>query len=216
MGCMTPDLTDILTALINMIRIGSIAEVDGAKARVKLSPTLTTDWLNWLTFRAGDVITWCAPSVGEQVIVFSPGGDLLNGRILAGLYSEESPAPEQSRQVHANHYPDGASIRYDFASHALTATLPGGTAVIKADSVTSDAPETTCTGNLSVKGNLTVEGISALNSGAQVKAGSSGAAMVIDGDVDATGDVKAGDISLRNHPHGEIKRGDEQSGGPLP
>jgi phage baseplate assembly protein V len=213
---MTPDLPEILTAIANMIRIGSIVAVDGAKARVKLSPTLTTNWLNWISFRAGDVVTWCAPAVGEQVIVFSPGGDLLNGRILAGLYSVDSPAPESSRQVHATHYPDGAIIRYDFAAHRLTATLPGGTAIIQADAVTSDAPETTCTGNLNVNGNLTVTGVSALNNGAVVKGGNDSAAMEIAGDVNATGDIKAGDISLRNHKHGEIKRGDEQSGGPLP
>jgi phage baseplate assembly protein gpV len=108
-------------------------------------------------------------------------------------------------------------VFYDFGKHSLSAILPGGSsALVKADAVTADAPQTTCTGDVTIKGNLVVEGFSALNSGAKVLGGDGGAAIVVDGDVTATGDVKAGNISLRNHPHGEVKRGDEKSGVPLP
>jgi phage baseplate assembly protein V len=214
---MTPDLSDILRTVANLIRIGTIADVKNDQARVQLSPTLTTTWLKWIAFRAGDVVGWCAPSKGEQVIVFSPDGDLTRGRILAGLYSEASPAPELGQASNAVHYPDGAVVRYDFAAHALSAILPAGSsALVKADDVTADAPQTTCTGNVTIKGNLTVEGVSALNNGATVKGGTGGAAVVINGDMAATGDVKAGDISLIGHRHSQVKRGEEDSGGPIP
>jgi phage baseplate assembly protein V len=57
---------------------------------------LLTTWL-WIALRAGDVVDWCPPSIGEQVIVFSPNGDLTQGKVLAGLFSAESPAPQISQ-----------------------------------------------------------------------------------------------------------------------
>lgn len=217
MGCMTPDLSELVRTIPNLIRTGKIAEINADKLRVRLSPSLLTTWLQWIALRAGDVIDWCPPSIGEQVIVFSPNGDLTQGKVLAGLFSAESPAPQTSLNIRSIHYPDGAVVLYDFGKHSLSAILPAGSsALVKADAVTADAPQTTCTGNVTIRGNLVVEGFSALNNGAKVQGGEGGAAMVIDGEVSATGDVKAGNISLRNHPHGEIKRGDEKSGVPLP
>ncbi|WP_343742294.1 phage baseplate assembly protein V [Herbaspirillum huttiense] len=214
---MTPDLSELVRTIPNLIRTGKIAEINADKVRVRLSPSLLTTWLQWIALRAGDVIDWCPPSVGEQVIVFSPNGDLTQGKVLAGLFSAESPAPQTSLKIRSIHYPDGAVVLYDFGKHSLSAILPAGSsALVKADAVTADAPQTTCTGDVTIKGNLVVEGFSALNKGAKVLGGDGGAAIVIEGDVTATGDIKAGDISLRNHPHGEVKRGDEQSGVPLP
>jgi len=217
MGCMTPDLSELVRTIPNLIRTGKIAEINADKVRVRLSPSLLTTWLQWIALRAGDVIDWCPPSIGEQVIVFSPNGDLTQGKVLAGLFSAESPAPQTSLKIRSIHYPDGAVVLYDFGKHSLSAILPAGSsALVKADAVTADAPQTTCTGDVTIRGNLVVEGFSALNNGAKVQGGDGGAAMVIEGDVTATGDVKAGNISLRNHPHGEVKRGDEKSGAPLP
>ncbi|MDT0356474.1 phage baseplate assembly protein V [Herbaspirillum huttiense F1] len=214
---MTPDLSELVRTIPNLIRTGKIAEINADKVRVRLSPSLLTTWLQWIALRAGDVIDWCPPSIGEQVIVFSPNGDLTQGKVLAGLFSADSPAPQTSLNIRSIHYPDGAVVLYDFSKHSLSAILPAGSsALVKADAVTADAQQTTCTGNVTIKGNLVVEGFSALNNGAKVLGGDGGAAIVIEGDVTATGDIKAGDISLRNHPHGEIKRGDEKSGVPLP
>jgi len=217
MGCMTLDLSELVRTIPNLIRTGMIAEINADKVRVRLSPSLLTSWLQWIALRAGDVIDWCPPSIGEQVIVFSPNGDLTQGKVLAGLFSAESPAPQTSLRIRSIHYPDGAVVLYDFGKHALSAILPAGSSArVKADAVIADAAQTTCTGDVTIKGNLVVEGFSALNNGAKVLGGDGGAAIVIEGDVTATGDIKAGDISLRNHPHGEIKRGDEKSGAPLP
>lgn len=217
MGCMTPDLSELVRTIPNLIRTGKIAEINADKVRVRLSPSLLTTWVQWIALRAGDVVDWCPPSIGEQVIVFSPNGDLTQGKVLAGLFSADSPAPQTSLKIRSIHYPDGAVVLYDFGKHSLSAILPAGSsALVKADAVTADAPQTTCTGDVTIKGNLRVEGFSALNNGAKVQGGDGGAAVVIEGDVTATGDVKAGNISLRNHPHGEIKRGDEKSGTPLP
>ena len=215
MHCMNADLSDLLRLLQNLIRLGTIAEVKGAKARVRLGPTLTTEWLKWATRRAGNTRTWSAPTVGEQVIVFSPGGDLTRGIILPALYSQEFDAPDTSDSIHTTHYPDGAVVQYDHAAHALTATLPGGTATITADKVTSNAPSTICTGDLTVMQNLIVNGATALNGGVNAKAGAAGGvAMAVQGTIKASEDVLAGAISLAKHPHGGVKAGGDQSGGP--
>lgn len=223
MHCMNADLSDLLRLLQNLIRLGTIAEVNGAKARVRLGPTLTTKWLNWATLRAGSTRTWSAPTVGEQVIVFSPGGDLTRGVIVPALYSQEFDAPESSDSIHTTHYPDGAVVQYNHAAHALTANLPGGTATITADKVTSNAPSTICTGdlivlkNLIVKQSTTVEGVTTLNGGVNAKAGAAGGvAMAVQGTVKASDDVLAGAISLARHAHSGVRAGGDQSGGPLP
>lgn len=217
MACMTPDLSDIVRSIPNLIRTGQVAEIKADKVRVRLSPTLLTTWLQWLALRAGDVVDWCPPSVGEQVIVLSPNGDLTQGKVLAGLFSSESPAPEWSLKVRAIHYPDGAVVLYNFEQHALSAILPAGSsALVKADEVTADTPLTTCTGNVTIKGNLIVEGVSALNNGMTVKGGEGGAAAVINGSVKATGDVLAGDISLQRHRTSGVQPGNGTSGGPVP
>lgn len=215
MHCMNADLSDLLRLLQNLIRLGTIAEVKGARARVRLGPTLTTEWLKWATRRAGSTRTWSAPTVGEQVIVFSPGGDLTRGIIVPALYSQAFDAPETSDSIHTTHYPDGAVVQYDHAAHALTANLPGGTATITADNVTSNAPSTICTGDLTVMKNLIVNGATALNGGVNAKAGAAGGvAMAVQGTIKASEDVLAGAISLAKHPHGGVRAGSEQSGGP--
>ena len=113
-------------------------------------------------------------------------------------------------------------VQYDYAAHALTATLPGGTATITADKVTSNAPSTICTGDLTVMGNLlveqaaTVNGATALNGGMNAKACATGrVAMAVQGTIKASEDVLAGAISLAKHPHAGVKAGGDRSGGPL-
>ncbi|WP_099760095.1 phage baseplate assembly protein V [Janthinobacterium sp. 35] len=209
---MNADLSDLLRLLQNLIRLGTIAEVKGAKARVRLGPTLTTEWLNWATPRAGSTRTWSAPTVGEQVIVFPPGGDLTRGIIVPGLYSQAFDAPESSPTIHTTRYPDGAVVQYDHAAHSLTATLPGGTATITADKVTSNAPSTICTGDLTIMKNQIVNGATTLNGGVNAKAGAAGGvAMAVQGTIKASEDVLAGAISLAKHAHGGDKSGGPQS-----
>ncbi len=222
MHCMNADLSNLSRLLQNLIRLGTIAQVDGAKARVQLGPKLTTEWLNWITQRAGSTCTWSAPTVGEQVIVFSPGGDLTRGIILPALYSQAFDAPETNPTIHTTHYPDGAVVQYDHEAHALTATLSGGTATITADKVTSNAPSTICTGDLTVMKSLivmetaTVNGATALNGGVNAKAGAAGGvAVAVQGTVKASDDVLAGAISLAKHLHNGVRAGSDQSGGPL-
>jgi phage baseplate assembly protein V len=184
-------LGDMQRRLNNLIRVGSICEVKGTKLRVKLGGN-TTAWLPWLTHRAGDCKTWWQPSVGEQVIVFSPSGELNNGVVLPAIYTQNAPAEDANK--HLTTYPDGTEIEYDYNASKLKINCVG-TVEIKATDVKIEAPNTTCKGNLMVMGGLTyMQGMTGKNT-------SGGSSAVIDGSLSATGDIKAGNISLESHTH---------------
>ncbi|CNI32878.1 phage baseplate assembly protein V [Yersinia pekkanenii] len=119
---------NILTAglkrlLANIIRIGIVSDVSLANGlcRVKIG-NLETDWLNWLTLRAGRVRFWSAPSVGEQVMVLSIGGELTTGFVLPAIFSDAKPAPSQSPDAMVITFPDGARFEYEPETSHLAVT----------------------------------------------------------------------------------------------
>lgn len=71
---MNAQLTEIMRLITNLIRTGTVTEVDRENwlCRVKTGE-LETNWINWLTYRAGKSRTWWCPSPGEQVVLFSLG-----------------------------------------------------------------------------------------------------------------------------------------------
>ena len=114
---MTIANAEIYRLLMNLIRVGTVISVDYVQyvARVKVGKN-ETDWIRWGTPRAGDAQTWWAPSVGEQVVIMSPGGDLENAFIAYSLYSNDALPPDTSQTSHVIAYPDGAKDSYDPAS----------------------------------------------------------------------------------------------------
>ncbi|MEM4987647.1 phage baseplate assembly protein V [Collimonas sp. H4R21] len=173
---MTADYSELLRLLLNLIRFGTIADIDHDAQRVRVQVGKnTTTWRPWINMRAGDAQTWFPPSLGEQVIVLSPEGDFTQAAILPAIYSDKFKSPSSNPAYHTTRYSDGAIVQYDRESHTLSATLPDGTSVTAAPGlVTSNAEDTICTGNLTVKKNLTVEGFAALNAGMNVKASKAG------------------------------------------
>jgi phage baseplate assembly protein V len=206
---MHTDYAELLRLLLNLIRLGYIAEVDhvAKKVRVQIGKNLT-NWRPWATQRAGEDQTWWPPSVDEQVIVFSPNGDFNQSIIFMAAYSDNGPAPSDNPAHHTTNYSDGAVIQYDKDSHALSAILPkGSSATVKADKVTSDAPNTFCTGNLTVAKNLIVGGMSSLNAGMAVLPAKDGAPACIKGDIAISGDAVISGISVVAHKHPVIAIG---------
>lgn len=129
---------DLLRRLENLLRPGTVQAIDHASARLRVaSGDLLTDWLPWFERRAGHLRTWCPPSIGEQCLVLSPGGDLASGMVLVGLNSEEHPTPSNTPSLHRTQYPDGTIVDYDHTAHSLDIVLAGGSsASITADSIT--------------------------------------------------------------------------------
>ena len=152
----TPDNTaDLARRLANLLRIGSIAEVDHAAARVRVqSGALLTDWLPWMAGRAGDVRSWSPPSIGEQVLLLAPSGELGEAVVLCGLYQDSAAAPSANGSADVRSYPDGAVISYDHGSGQLLASGVQSATMQASGSVTIDSPQTTITGQLTVQGQL--------------------------------------------------------------
>jgi phage baseplate assembly protein V len=214
---MTADYSELLRLILNLIRFGTIADInhDTQRVRVRIGKNTTT-WRPWVSLRAGDAQTWFPPSLGEQVIVFSPEGEFTNAVILPAVYSDKFKSPSTNPAHHTTRYVDGALVQYDSKAHTLSATLPDGTSVTAAPGlVTSNAEETICTGNLTVHKNLTVNGLASLNAGMNVKAGKGGGpAAMVEGIMHATVDVVAKAVSLIGHKHRGVKQGDDESDGP--
>lgn len=204
----TEDLNEIIRRIENIVRAGTVVDVDLANARCRVrSGGITTTWLSWYSARAGSVRRWSPPTVGEQCIVLSPGGDTAAGIVVYGVASDANPAPDTSPTVDSTAYADGAVVSYDQASHKLTASLPAsGSAEITAPlliklsskSIVLDAEMTTVTGMLNVQKLFTFLG--GMSGQAAVGSPSGAPAAQITGTVKAD-EVLAGDISLTGHHH---------------
>ncbi|MEW5251203.1 phage baseplate assembly protein V [Microbulbifer sp. 2201CG32-9] len=197
--------TQLYRLLANLIRLGTIVEVQHREARCRVqSGELATAPLRWISLRAGATTQWDPPAIGEQVLLLSPGGDLQQGLVLRGLYSQANPAPDNVGTSHLVRYPDGAEIRYDHEAHQLTATLPeDGSAAITAG------------GGMTLNGPLTVNGDTRIVGATQIE-GATGikGEVEVDGGIEATGDVKGEGVSLAHHRTTGVTPGGGLSGEP--
>ncbi len=95
---MNAQYNEILRFIRNMIRTGIIVETDLNAGRCRVQTGgMCTDWLQWLTHRAGRSRTWWAPSVGEQVLILAVGGELDTAFVLPGIYSGDNPRRRRRR-----------------------------------------------------------------------------------------------------------------------
>ncbi|AUW59434.1 phage baseplate assembly protein V [Sphingobium sp. SCG-1] len=139
---------DIPGLLGDLIRFGTVEAVDlaHAHATVKTGEVVSPP-CHWLEL-AGGFRTWIPPTVGEQVILICPEGDIAGAVILRGIYSDVfPPLATDGRLSFAT--PDGTTIEYDPATHAMTIVLAAG-------SLSITAPEgVSVTGDLDVTGKIT-------------------------------------------------------------
>lgn len=218
------DANDFRRLVVNLIRKGSIADVDLTSnpptCRVSVgdpddteNPGLVTNWIPFLTLRAGTTREWNPLTNGEKVLLLCPMGDPAQGVAVAGLNCDDMPPPSNSPDKHVRVYPDGAELEYDHAAHVLEATLPQGAtvlivapgggvtvqtkqAMVQADTITLD-------GDATVTKSLTVKGPFAFESGMTGKGSGEGATMKIDGAADFSGEVRSEGVSLPHHRHRE-------------
>jgi len=179
----------------DIAREGVVVSVDHAAGtcRVQIGDILSGD-LPWIERAAGTTRTWCPPSVGEQVTIMSPEADLERGYVSGSLFSDAHPAPWDNAHAVGIVFSDGAYVSYDAAKGELVAVLPGsGTAVIEAKR------------GITLRGDVTIEGKLETTDDA-----------AIGGEVAASGDVKAGSVSLQNHVHDKVQAGSAISGKPVP
>lgn len=129
----TYNLVELSRRLENLIRVGVIAEADYTIARVRVTyatdennAPVNTNWLPWLTQRAGNDADWWPPEVGEQVLLICPSGDLAQGFVLPAVYQQNHPAPDSVATKRRINFADGSFFEYDRAAHKFTLTVNGG------------------------------------------------------------------------------------------
>uniref|UniRef100_UPI0035C6AB7F phage baseplate assembly protein V n=1 Tax=Serratia quinivorans TaxID=137545 RepID=UPI0035C6AB7F len=206
-------LSELARAVRDLIRIGVVVEVDTARAlcRVQIGGNMS-DWLHWLTCRAGRTRTWWAPSIGEQVLLLAIGGELDTAFVLPGIYSDDFPAPSASAEAYHVSFPDGAVIEYEPQNGALSVTGIATADVSASTSVNVTAP--TVTVNASQKINLNapvVECSNQLVTGTiQIKEGGK-----MTGDLNHSGgSITSNGVVVHTHTHGGVETGGGQTDKP--
>lgn len=194
---MNEHIAETLRLLHNLLNLGTIAEVQGGKCRVHIGDN-TTDWIPWLTLRAGSARTWWPPSPGEQVFLLAMGGELTTACCFGGVYSEANPAPcDLPNALHIS-FPDSAVLQYnpDDSSWLLSGAKTAHIQV--SEKTTWDCPDTEFLGKVTA---VSLE----ITQGGEMK----GDITHIDGTFSSNG------VVIDKHAHGGVKTGDGETGGPI-
>lgn len=180
--------------LENLIRRGTVHAVRARPAAVRFqSGDNLTDWLPWLSLRAGGVDggrLWDAPVAGEQGVLLSQGGDLAQGVVLLGLPSDAMPAGSDIL----------GQVRRDFDAYNFWEWLRGAFTLFCMDSITLDVA-----GNCRL--HMRADALE-LRVGAAVLTMSSA-------QISTNVDIVASGISLTRHQHGGVSTGGANTQGPV-
>ncbi|MCJ7454039.1 MAG: phage baseplate assembly protein V [Wolbachia endosymbiont of Homalodisca vitripennis] len=113
-------ISELNRKLANIIRIGLVKEIDYEKAKVRVKiGDIVTDYLPWITSKAGKDRDWSPPDIDEQVVVFSPLGELSLGVVLGGIYQEKYAALENKKEINSIKFQDGTKFTCDKEKHHL-------------------------------------------------------------------------------------------------
>lgn len=206
-------LNDMMRLLHNIVRIGNVSAVDLDNARCRVATgDNTTAWLPWITSRAGRSRSWWAPSVGEQVLLLSMGGELNTAFVLPAIFSDANPAPSASAEAVHLSFPDGAVLEYEPANGALTVTGVKSAVINASEKVSVTAPEIAC--HASTRITLDTPEVVCthkLTTGSlEVKQGGS-----MTGNLSHSGgSLTSNGIVLHTHRHSGVQTGGGQTGGP--
>lgn len=183
---MNANLIELQSKIDDLIRIGTVTEVRSGECRVKTKGN-HTNWRPYLVLRAGRTRRRMRPSVGEQVILLSLGGDLRNAFVLAGIYQDEHPEPladDDNDDLDGVEYPDGAVIEYNPSTGELTASGIKTATITASVAVKLITPLVECSNLLKAKRVISET-------------------------------AKVGDIEVTDHGHTDVQRGSDKSGGPV-
>tara|TARA_R110002124_G_scaffold90543_1_gene230835 strand:+ start:16383 stop:16961 length:579 start_codon:yes stop_codon:yes gene_type:complete len=170
-----------------LIRLATIKSVDLANGLcvASIDDESETGPIKWLERRSGDTGTWSPPTVGEQVVLLCPDGEISGAVVLGSLSSDNFPAPGTDL-TEVLKYKDGAIISYDPEAHVLVAELPAGSeARLIAETVK-------ITGDVAITGKLDVTG-----------------------QISSATEVEAAGIRLTAHQHSGVTAGSANTGDPV-
>ncbi|PKB88499.1 baseplate assembly protein [Ewingella americana] len=196
---MSEQSTELLRLLRNIVRVGSIIEVDAENWLCRVSTgNLETNWLSWLTARAGTSKTWWKPSVGEQVLLLSIGGDLSTAFVLPAIFSNDNPPPSTSEDALVVTFPDGAKFQYDPASGQLAVSGIKTMTIAASTEILFDTPKVRCSTLLETPQLMVTQG------------------GEMQGDISHSGGKFASNgVVLDAHKHSGVQTGGGNTGGPV-
>lgn len=205
-------IAELLRLIRNIIRTGTVTAVKiGRGCRVQTG-NLQTDWLPVVTLRAGAARSSWMPSVGEQVVILSVGGELTTAVVLPGLFSDEHNEPTDSLTANHTTYPDGAVIEYEPATGALKATGITTAFIDAGESITATSPVVIVNAGENIRfvtptvicsDNLTCATLNVMKGGEMT------------GNFNHTGgSITSNGITVHSHTHGGVDRGNSNTDGP--
>lgn len=211
-------LKEIYSILTNLVRVGRVTSVDSESERARVvfddrDETESYD-LQVIVRNTKENKDHALPDIDEDVLcVFLPIG-IEQGFILGSFYTDANTPPSSSANVRKVQFSDGTVIEYDRENKKLTANVKGDIDVIATGNLSANiggelnadvsgnstikTPKLTVDGDLDVTGKTSTVGLTS-TSGMSVSGGSGAS---VQGDLNVSGgDIKADDISLKNHPH---------------
>ena len=139
-----------------LLRVGTVQSVDLEAGKVIVAMgDQTTPLIDWLML-VGDTTLWIPPTVGQQVLVLAPEGDIEQAMVLNGLPSSAF-APLFLGLVNTIRFKDGAQVSYDPEAERLEVNTPGSVSITAPGGVTI-VGDTTITGNVSIDGDTAITG----------------------------------------------------------
>ena len=132
---------------------------------------ILSNWVECWQLQAGRIRSWTPPKKGQQAMLLSPSGESAAGIAITGGPIDAFPAPFSDPDLAGFVADDGAVFTYNLKTHELAIKLPAGALA-------------TLTSDLKVVGSIEVTG-----------------AIKAAGDITSDADVRAGEISLKKHPH---------------
>jgi len=191
---MESKFTEIMRLITNLIRTGTVSDVDTVNwlCRVKTGD-LETNWINWLTCRAGKTRTWWQPSIGEQVVLLSLGGNLETAFALPAIYSDAFPPPDYSENGSTTVFNDGGWFQYEPDTGQLLIKNIKSVRIEAADGIQL------ITDQLGVDASQMLINSETVINGAVTQGG---------------GDMSSNGVIADKHKHDKVKSGGDTSGGP--
>jgi phage baseplate assembly protein gpV len=84
-------IAQLMQKIENLIRIATVIERDGDRAKVDWGNDTPSAWLKIAQLGSEELKFWIPPSAGTQVVVISPGGDTTKGVIFPGPFAGGVP-----------------------------------------------------------------------------------------------------------------------------
>jgi phage baseplate assembly protein V len=213
-----------------MLRFGKISDIDPDKcyARVRFTDDeIVSDWLQIVVLGAISNQFFHIFDINEQVACLMDENSE-DGVIIGAVFNDKTTPSNGGKDIVRVSFSDESFIEYNRSSHEYTIDIKGKinisaeseinitsesevkinalNATITATTLAKiEAPAIQLNGAVAVSGGLTVGGTITAPEGGPIS-----------GNIEVTGDVKAGTVSLKTHIHPGVQTGSGSTGTPTP